>query len=138
MPAESWVLLIDDDIDVCEILADLLAREQLDARCAADGAEAINLLQDILERSGSLPSLIVTDLLMPGIVGTSVIDFVRAEPRLANIPVVVVSSAPHLAPAGYVFFRKPVKPEELVQYILDHAVAQMTSDAHARAVVRRS
>jgi CheY-like chemotaxis protein len=121
-----WVLIVDDDTDASEILADLLAREGIDAMTAANGAEAIH----IVDSEADHPSVIITDLLMPGVVGMSFLDYLRSDPELASIPVAVMTSAPHLAPDGYLVFKKPFDVAAVVHFL--HATAIGADPLHAR------
>jgi CheY-like chemotaxis protein len=105
--SEARLLLVEDDAEFRESLADLLRVRGYAVQAAAHGAEALALL-----RSGARPCLILLDLMMPVMDGW---DFRRAllqDPDLAKIPVVLLSGASDvaeearlLAVAG--FLRKP-------------------------------
>ncbi|HLL21463.1 MAG TPA: response regulator [Kofleriaceae bacterium] len=112
--APPLVVLADDDADVREILAERFCGAGFEVKTACHGAEMILLLQQC-----PVPDAIFVDLLMPGVVGHSVLDFVRAEPRLAHVPVAIVSGSPELAPAGYPLFTKPVRFAPLLQFVRD-------------------
>jgi CheY-like chemotaxis protein len=87
-PATS-VLVVEDDFDLRDALVPILEYEGHRVVSAANGREALDRLHDMTP-----PSLILLDLMMPVMNGQ---DF-RAEqlrdPRLAGIPVVVVSAHP--------------------------------------------
>ena len=55
-------------------------------RTASDGAEALAMLSE------QPADLVVTDLEMPNVDGFELIKSIRAHPRLANVPVLIVSS----------------------------------------------
>src|SRR5262245_40011816 len=82
------VLIVDDDLDILEGLAELLEFEGYVVSTAFDGQAALNHL-----RGGLRPSVILLDLMMPGMNGW---DF-RAEQMkdvdLRDIPVVVITAA---------------------------------------------
>jgi len=56
---------------------------------ANDGAAALA----VLEADGPLPQLVLLDLNLPGISGHEVLERVRADPRLAQLPVVVLTTS---------------------------------------------
>lgn len=56
---------------------------------ANDGQRALDLLQ----ADGPLPQLVLLDLNLPGISGHEVLDRVRANPRLAELPIVVLTTS---------------------------------------------
>jgi len=108
----STVLIVDDDPEIRSLLQDLLKREGYDTLVAETGIDAIELLEN-----GERPQLILTDLIMPGIIGHSLIDYLRDEAELASIPVVIITGSPQLAPAGYPVFSKPIRPRELFELL---------------------
>ena len=112
MAKQPWILIVDDDDDVKQMLAELLVTEGYDVEVAANGAEAI----DMLERADR-PCAVILDLLMPGVVGQELIEFLRSDERLAEIPLAIVSGSPHLAPAGHRVFTKPVPARALLEFI---------------------
>src|SRR3954469_16610426 len=90
------LLVVDDDPDIRLLLGELFAREGFRVDVATDGAAAILFLEH-----HEPPSVILLDLLMPGILGTSVLAYLGSKPSLAHVPVAIVSSSPQLAPRGY-------------------------------------
>lgn len=81
------VLLVDDDALVVRAYRDRLSAHGFQVNTAPDGMAAINLLRS------ARPDLIVLDLMMPNLSGVEVLKFIRAEPRLAKTPVVVLTNA---------------------------------------------
>jgi CheY-like chemotaxis protein len=106
------LLVIDDDPEVRMLLRELFAKEGFRVDVATDGADAILFLEQ-----HEPPSAIVLDLLMPGIVGSSVLAYLGSTPSLEHIPVAIVSSSPHLAPRGYQLFKKPLKFSQLLEFV---------------------
>jgi len=94
------------------LLCDLFKREGYRVDVATDGAAAISFL----ERHAP-PSVILLDLLMPGILGTSVLQYLGSKPALEHVPVAIVSSSPDLAPSGYALFTKPLKFAPLLAFV---------------------
>jgi two-component system chemotaxis sensor kinase CheA len=80
------VLVVDDALMVRELQRSILERGGYSVRAASDGAEALAMLAE------QPADLVVTDLEMPNVDGFELISSIRAHPRLANIPVLIVSS----------------------------------------------
>ena len=83
------VLVVDDDADIRETILVILHRHGYAADVASDGVEAL----DRLHAGGALPSLILLDLMMPRMNGEEFRAAQLADPRLAKVPVVVLSGA---------------------------------------------
>jgi CheY-like chemotaxis protein len=83
----TMLLLVEDDDDVREALADVLREAGYDVAWAADGAEAIRAL-----RSGLRPDAILLDLMMPVMDGFQFRAEQRSDPALARIPVILISA----------------------------------------------
>jgi len=86
------ILIVEDDTSVRDIMRRTLKKTGLTVAEANNGAEAIGYLQTCR------PSLIVLDLMMPGMDGFSFLKRRKETPEWANIPVVVVT-AKDLTPA---------------------------------------
>jgi CheY-like chemotaxis protein len=106
------VLVVDDDPDIRMLLCELFARAGFRVEVATDGAAAILFLEH-----HEPPSAIILDLLMPGIIGSSVLAYLSSQPVLAEVPVAIVSSSPHLAPEGYPLFKKPLQFAPLLEFV---------------------
>ena len=81
------ILIVDDERDVRTLLAEVLEGDGYEIAAAGDGAEAL----DYLRAAATLPSLILLDLVMPNVDGWQFLDERRQDPRLAGIPVVLIS-----------------------------------------------
>jgi CheY-like chemotaxis protein len=82
------VLVVDDDVGIRQLLMRSLSFEGFDVIEAANGLDALTQL-----RSGRRPSVIVLDLRMPVMDGWAFRTAQRADPRIARIPVVILSGA---------------------------------------------
>ncbi len=80
------VLIVDDDADVLEAMQLVLEDLGYEVLVAPEGSKALDLL-----RKGAAPSVILLDLMMPGMNGRQFIAEARREALLDEIPVVVVS-----------------------------------------------
>jgi CheY-like chemotaxis protein len=79
------VLVVDDDQDNREMLAEALEADGYFAAAAPNGAEAITLLEGGLD-----PDLILSDLMMPVLSGWDFIETLKRTPSWRSIPVVVL------------------------------------------------
>ena len=81
------ILIADDEWINREMLGNLLEKEY-DLIFACDGKEAI----DKIKQNADTLSVVLLDLMMPGINGIDVLKTVRNDPRCKNIPVIVITS----------------------------------------------
>lgn len=79
------VLIVDDDLDTVQLVGMALEEEGHRVRAAA-GAGALRLARE--ER----PDVILLDLMMPGMDGAEVSRRLRADPRTARAPIVLLSA----------------------------------------------
>lgn len=115
MPQQSpCLLVVEDDPEFRAALEDMLAGDGYDVVLASHGAEAIALFE-----AGARPDAVLVDLLMPGVVGQELLEYLRAHEELRAIPVAIVSASPQLAPSGYLVFPKPLAPGPLLDFVRD-------------------
>ena len=85
------ILYVDDDKDDCNLLKESFATISTSLVCASGGEEALVYLNSV---SGEhLPSLIILDLNMPRWDGRQTLHYIKSTPRLAKIPVVILSTS---------------------------------------------
>ncbi|MFZ3217272.1 MAG: response regulator transcription factor [Candidatus Acidiferrales bacterium] len=127
-PAAS-ILVVDDDVELCELVSEYLVSQGLRAEAVHDGATG-------LERalSGNY-SLIVLDVMLPGIRGFEVLRKIRAK---SSVPVVMLTAHGDdvdrivgLEIGADDYLSKPFNPRELAARI--HAVLRRSSSAPPRA-----
>jgi CheY-like chemotaxis protein len=81
--------------------------------CAGEGREALDFL-----RGRERPSLILLDVMLPGLDGNRFREVQRQDPALAGVPVVVVSALDVAdCPDADAYVRKPFAAEELLEAI---------------------
>jgi CheY-like chemotaxis protein len=114
--SEPTIMLVDDDDDIREIVTLILQGEGYRIIGACDGAEALELLTQ-----GERPPLIFLDMMMPVLNGVEFLRKVKADPNLADIPIVVMSgdtaarnTAYSLGAAGCL--AKPVELDTLLEF----------------------
>ena len=82
----ATALIIDDNRQTADALRQMLDVLGVEARVAYGSSPAISLLQAMT------PHLILLDINMPGVDGLEILLFLRREPRLARVPVIVITS----------------------------------------------
>ena len=85
----SLVLVVEDDADCRETICDTLRDTGYDVIEATDGEHAMRLL---LADDALQPSLILLDLLLPGMSGRELLELLKSNSRLAGIPVILTSA----------------------------------------------
>lgn len=110
------VLVVEDDPDIQTTLSDLFTREGYHVDVVPNGAEAITFLDE-----NEHPNVVLVDLLMPGVVGNELLEYLHSDEELSAIPVAIVSGSPQLAPQGYKVFRKPIDVTTLLEFVREGA-----------------
>jgi len=82
------VLIIEDDADIAEVLRYVLENAHFEARVARTGEEGLSACLD----KHNPPSLILLDLLLPGMSGIELCRRLRKESLTRSTPVVIVSA----------------------------------------------
>ena len=118
IPGQLMVLLVEDDADVAEAVLDVLMEDGYQVAHASNGREAL----DLLLHAQPEPSVILLDLMMPEMDGMQFRDAQLRDPRLAQIPVVVLSADRTLAEKARAlgienFVAKPLEPEQLLTIV---------------------
>ncbi len=79
------VLVVDDDPAVCDLMKRFLSKEGFPVAIAATGAEGLQLARQLH------PAAITLDVMMPDLSGWVVLSELKADPDLADIPVIMVT-----------------------------------------------
>lgn len=114
MPGKR-ILVIEDDELQREVIADLLVAEGYDVAMARNGEDGLAALR------ACRPDVLVLDLMMPRLDGATLLHEVRADPRLAGLPVIIATgvATPHverlLRPQATLY--KPFGPAELLSAV---------------------
>lgn len=113
------ILLVEDSKAVQQMYRNKLTIEQFQVLTADDGMQAIKLL------SQEKPDLVLLDLMMPVMDGFKVLQVIKTDRRLSDIPVLVFSAkgqpeevekALNLGAAGFIV-KSTTKPNEVVEKI---------------------
>ncbi|MBT3339151.1 MAG: response regulator transcription factor [Anaerolineae bacterium] len=122
MTTNSYILVVDDEETIREVVRRYLERESYLVKEAADGYEALRIIQN------DPPALIVLDLMLPGIDGLSLTQRLRQD---RQIPIIMLTAKSEdsdrirgLDIGADDYITKPFNPQEVVSRV--------------RAVLRRS
>jgi CheY-like chemotaxis protein len=108
------ILIVDDEFGIVEALADFLGDEGYRTAIALNGQQALE--QMAVER----PVLVLLDYMMPVMTGPAVLEAMKKDARLRDVPVVLMSASPprswkHL-PAN-AFLPKPFGLDQLISLV---------------------
>jgi chemosensory pili system protein ChpA (sensor histidine kinase/response regulator) len=81
-----FAMVVDDSITVRRVTQRLLERNGMRVLTARDGMDAVTLLQD------NVPDIILLDIEMPRMDGYEVATHVRNDPRLKDVPIIMITS----------------------------------------------
>jgi CheY-like chemotaxis protein len=111
---KAAVLLVDDDQDVLDALAELLSDEGFEVAEAHNGCEALDLMR------GAPPALVLLDLMMPVMSGLEFLERKSRDPELAPIPVVIISGISIEMPDDLPIIRKPFDADSVLEAVRLH------------------
>jgi DNA-binding response OmpR family regulator len=83
---ETRILVVEDDAELLRMISKLLA-DMGEVITASDGLQAWDLLQE-----GPAPSLVITDLMMPGMDGITLSLKMKEERELARVPIIMLTA----------------------------------------------
>ena len=142
-PAEATVLIIDDERASRESLSAALIREGYRVLSAPGGREGLRLARQ------EKPDAIILDVIMPEIDGWTVLRWLKSDPELSTIPVILVTVLGDqdmgLALGAAEHLTKPIDPQELLEVLerVRHAddrtdVLVVDDDETTRDMLRRT
>ena len=110
------VLVVDDDADIRDSLAEVLDEDGFAVLTASNGREAF----EVLHNASAKPSVILLDMTMPVMDGWEFRKAQRKDPELASIPVAVLSAQPNVETAvksidAAAYLRKPLSVDDLIE-----------------------
>jgi two-component system response regulator MtrA len=112
------ILVADDDVDIRELVEFKLSTMGHDIVAVGDGAAAIDACM------AEKPDLAVLDVMMPGVSGLDAIRAIRAEPALADLPVILLTARAQESDVETGFdsgaddyITKPFSPRELASRV---------------------
>lgn len=109
------ILVVEDNNDVAMLLSTMLRKHGYNVRRAADGIEALEIMND------ELPDLVITDIAMPRMDGLQLMRKIRADESMCHLPIIVVSARVEdherlqgISSGAEVYLAKPFVSEELL------------------------
>jgi circadian clock protein KaiC len=112
---QPHILIVDDEFGLAELVAEVLAAQGYRTSIAINGALGLELLRE------RRPDLVLVDLMMPVLSGVEMLGQIRADPAIAETPVVLMTAVPEAVPdppAGYAaVLQKPFTPEQLFDVV---------------------
>jgi signal transduction histidine kinase/CheY-like chemotaxis protein len=140
----GWALVIDDDEEARTVLQEFLVSEGFRVTMARDGEDGLRIARKVR------PDIITLDAMLTGMDGWTVLSELKADPMLADIPVVMVAMGAdkrmgyHLGAAD--FLTKPIDRDRLSATITRHRrpaalgepVLVVEDDPGTRALIRRT
>jgi chemosensory pili system protein ChpA (sensor histidine kinase/response regulator) len=123
-PPAPLVLVVDDSLTVRRVTQRLLAREGYRVALAKDGLEALEQL------GRELPAVVLSDIEMPRMDGFDLVRHLNADPRLARLPVIMITSRIAQKHRDYAaelgvehYLGKPYAEDELLALVARYAQA---------------
>ncbi|SCK60436.1 Response regulator containing a CheY-like receiver domain and a GGDEF domain [Streptomyces sp. AmelKG-E11A] len=111
------MLVVDDNKVIRQLIRVNLELEGFEVVTAADGAECLDVVHDVR------PDVVTLDVVMPRLDGLRTAARLRADPRTAHLPLMIVSACTqHEVESGLdvgvdAFLSKPFEPGELVSIV---------------------
>jgi CheY-like chemotaxis protein/anti-sigma regulatory factor (Ser/Thr protein kinase) len=131
-PNQDTILVIDDDAAVRDLMSRFLTRLGFRVVAAASGEEGLRLAKKVN------PLVVTLDVIMPNCDGWAVLNMFKADPELAEIPIIMVTVVDNeamgieLGASNYLI--KPVDRDRLADLIEKHRVARSSAVAEDEAV----
>lgn len=138
----NTILVIDDDSTIHDLVSRHLSKEGFKVQLAPDGETGLRLAKELK------PAAITLDVMMPGMDGWAVLTKLKADPDLAEIPVIMMTMVSDKN-MGYAlgasdYLVKPIERDRLVSVLNKYRSGQncpvllVEDDATIREMVRRT
>ena len=115
-PGDQTLLIVEDDISFASLLLDLAREQGMKGLLAFTGEAAIVMARKFR------PQAISLDLRLPDMEGYALLDYLKHNPEVRHIPVLVLSGGDDPARAlrggAFAYMKKPAEREDLVQALL--------------------
>ncbi|NCN69617.1 MAG: response regulator, partial [Betaproteobacteria bacterium] len=125
-PKVPLVLVVDDSITVRRVTQRLLKREGFRVALAADGLQALEMLQ------AEKPSVVLTDIEMPRMDGFDLVRNIRNDAHLVGMPIIMITSRIAEKHRDYArelkvdhYLGKPYPEDELIALVRQYCEAEV-------------
>lgn len=112
------VLIVDDELDTAEMLMEMMRLSGYQVFTSSGGRQAIQMV------TRERPDVVLLDLMMPDISGLEVLRYMRRDPHLGKIPVIILSARcmpsdiqSGLEAGADLFLTKPLDCEDLCRAV---------------------
>lgn len=109
------IIVVEDDLDICEILKFNLELEEYNVKIFHNGEKALDYILD------HIPDLLILDLMLPGVNGLDIAKTLRAESRTETLPILMLTAraAEEDILRGFEkgaddYVTKPFRPKEII------------------------
>jgi len=119
MASKVLLLVVEDEEAIAQMYSDRFKMAGFDVDVAHEGEEAINKM------AAEHPSIVLMDILMPGLSGTEAVERAKSNPATRNIPIVMLTNyadsvdlqnALKLGAADYII-KSESSPEQVVEKV---------------------
>ncbi len=115
--SKAPILIVEDDLEQLSTLASILDNVDYPVETALNGKRALDMLAHVV------PSLVITDMVMPDVSGSQIVKFIRGEDRLKTTKIIIVTA-----------FLRYVSPED--QSLANRVLIKPVKDAELRQAVK--
>jgi len=112
------ILVVDDDSSTLRLLGYMLERGGFQVKMAGDGEDGLAMAYQ------QPPNLVILDVMMPGLNGYQVCERLRADPRTAHVPIIILTARSQridqqtaLEAGADLYLSKPITPDQLVEKV---------------------
>ncbi len=133
MHSKTKVLIIDDDVNICELIKLYMEKEGFEVATVYDGIKALEVFKSFA------PNIVVLDIMLPGADGWQVCREIR---KISNIPIMMLSAKGEtfdkvlgLELGADDYLVKPFEPKELVARLKDILRRYNNKDIDSKEVV---
>jgi two-component system cell cycle response regulator len=124
------ILIVEDELTTSQLVKIVLKKQGYRVATATTGPEALRIASDII------PDLILLDIVLPGMDGFQVCQYIRKNAHTAHIPVIMFSGLDRpadqrnaFAAGGDDYLTKPVKMRDLLEKIRANLYFKQTQQA---------
>jgi len=114
----ATILVIDDDPSILRLIGVMLQRGGFQVELAGDGEDGL------ATAFRQPPDLVIADVMMPGLSGYQVCERLRADPRTAHVPIIILTARSQpvdqktaLEAGADLYLAKPITPDELARAV---------------------